>query len=209
MIHKNSHPLLAASIGRGTNLEPLPHECYPKATFRQKGNPAQFTSSALQDMQNDVVMEGGAFAASGAPVHCREQNNIENIKKLAAHCRSVGIPIIHVWLKVQNNGKGVTLNAPLFEDLISSNALQEGTWGSEPVPGLDAQPGDHIVRKFRMSAWEGSHLETILKAEGRDIIIETGAWTNMSIEHTARTGADKGCRARCRNPVAIPLGFGE
>ena len=43
-----------------------------------------------------------------------------------------------------------------------------------------------------MSAWEGTPLERILKAEGRDILIETGAWTNMSIEHTARTGADKG-----------------
>ena len=43
-----------------------------------------------------------------------------------------------------------------------------------------------------MSAWEGSSLETVLKSGGRDIIIDTGAWTNMSIEHTARTGADKG-----------------
>jgi gluconolactonase len=48
------------------------------------------------------------------------------------------------------------------------------------------------VRKARMSAWEGTSLERILKAEGRDLLIETGAWTNMSIEHTARTGADKG-----------------
>ena len=37
-----------------------------------------------------------------------------------------------------------------------------------------------------------SRLETILKATGRDMLIDTGAWTNMSIEHTARTGADKG-----------------
>jgi gluconolactonase len=45
---------------------------------------------------------------------------------------------------------------------------------------------------MRMSAWEGTRLETILKATGRDMIINTGAWTNMSVEHTARTGADKG-----------------
>jgi hypothetical protein len=44
----------------------------------------------------------------------------------------------------------------------------------------------------RMSAREGTRLETILKATGRDLIINTGAWTNMSVEHTARTGADKG-----------------
>ena len=33
----------------------------------------------IQDMQNDVVMEGGAFASSGSPGHARQQNVIENI----------------------------------------------------------------------------------------------------------------------------------
>ncbi len=146
----------------------------------------------IQDMQNDVVMEGGAFADSGSPQHCREQNAIENIRKLADHCRKLGIPVIHVWFIIPQDGRGMTLNAPLFEGAMDANAIREGTWGVEPAPGLEAQPGDHIVRKMRMSAWEGTLLETILKSEGRDIIIETGAWTNMSIEHTARTGADKG-----------------
>jgi gluconolactonase len=45
---------------------------------------------------------------------------------------------------------------------------------------------------MRMSAWEGTRLETLLKSGKRDMIINTGAWTNMSVEHTARTGADKG-----------------
>jgi gluconolactonase len=146
----------------------------------------------IQDMQNDVVMEGGAFAASGSPQHCREQNAIENARRLAEQCRRLKIPVIHVWFVRPAGGQGMTLNAPLFEGVISSNGLVEGTWGAAPVPGLEAQPGDHIVRKMRMSAWEGTSLETVLKAEGRDILIETGAWTNMSIEHTARTGADKG-----------------
>jgi gluconolactonase len=52
--------------------------------------------------------------------------------------------------------------------------------------------GDFIVEKMRMSAWEGTKFETLVKGLGRDTIIITGAWTNMSIEHTARTGADKG-----------------
>lgn len=146
----------------------------------------------IQDMQNDVVMEGGAFADSGSPQHCREQNAIENARRLAEQCRAVGVPVIHVWFEVDNGGRGMTLNAPLFEGTMQSNALVKGTWGAQPVPGLEAKAGDHIVSKSRMSAWEGTSLETILKAEGRDTIIETGAWTNMSIEHTARTGADKG-----------------
>lgn len=146
----------------------------------------------IQDMQNDVVMEGGAFAGSGSPQHCRDQNAIANIARLAERCRALGVPVIHVWFIRRADAADMTLNAPLFEGAIDANALVEGTWGADPVPGLEARPGDLVVRKNRMSAWEGTGLETILKAQGRDILIETGAWTNMSIEHTARTGADKG-----------------
>ncbi len=146
----------------------------------------------IQDMQNDVVMEGGAFASSGSPIHCREQNAIPNIARLADHCRSLGIPVIHVWFLVEPGAPGLTLNAPLFEGLAEAKAVVRGTWGAEPVPGLEPKTGDHRVSKMRMSAWEGTSLETVLKAERRDIVIVTGAWTNMSIEHTARTGADKG-----------------
>jgi gluconolactonase len=146
----------------------------------------------IQDMQNDVVMDGGAFASSGSPAHCREQNAIANVHRLAEHCRRVGVSVIHVWFCRRPDGRDMTLNCPLFEGAVDANALVEGTWGAEPVPGLEAHRSDHIIRKNRMSAWEGTNLETILKANGRDVIIETGAWTNMSIEHTARTGADKG-----------------
>ena len=146
----------------------------------------------IQDMQNDVVMEGGAFASSGSPIHCREQNAIANGARLAAAARAKGIPVIHVWFVVEPGCPGVTMNAPLFEGLADARALVRGTWGVQPVPGLEAQPGDHVVEKQRMSAWEGTRLETVLKALRRDIVIVTGAWTNMSIEHTSRTGADKG-----------------
>lgn len=146
----------------------------------------------IQDMQNDVVMEGGAFAESGSPQHCREQNAIANVARIAARCRELGVPVIHVHYLVNPGAPGMTLNAPLFEGVVDNKAMVRGTWGGQPVDGLEPKPGDHVVEKMRMSAWEGTSLETILKAEERDILIETGAWTNMSIEHTARTGADKG-----------------
>jgi len=143
-------------------------------------------------MQNDVIGEGGAFASSGAPAHAREQNVVENIRRLAAAARARGVAVIHVWFVVEPGAPGLTLNAPLFEGIADSKAMVRGTWGAAPVSGLEPQPGDFVVEKMRMSAWEGSRLETILRAQGRDMIIDTGAWTNMSIEHTARTGADKG-----------------
>jgi gluconolactonase len=146
----------------------------------------------IQDMQNDVIGEGGAFASSGAPAHAREQNVVENTRRLAAAARARGVAVIHVWFVVEPGAPGLTLNAPLFEGIADSKAMVRGSWGVAPVSGLEPQPGDFVVEKMRMSAWEGSRLETILRAQGRDMIIDTGAWTNMSIEHTARTGADKG-----------------
>ena len=146
----------------------------------------------IQDMQNDVVMDGGAFASSGSPAHCKQQNAIANAMRLAEACRRRGVMVIHVWFIVEPGAPGVTLNAPLFEGLVEAKAMVRGTWGAAPVAGLEAKPGDHVVEKMRMSAWEGSSLETVLKSGRRDIVIVTGAWTNMSIEHTARTGADKG-----------------
>ena len=146
----------------------------------------------IQDMQNDVVMDGGAFASSGSPAHCKQQNAIANAMRLAEACRRRGVMVIHVWFIVEPGAPGVTLNAPLFEGLVAAGAMVRGTWGAAPVAGLEAKPGDHVVEKMRMSAWEGSRLETVLKSGRRDMVIVTGAWTNMSIEHTARTGADKG-----------------
>jgi len=146
----------------------------------------------IQDMQNDVIIEGGAFADSGSPGHAKEQNVVENVKNVADLCRGKGIPVIHVWYVVEEGAAGLKLNAPLFQGVKDGNALVRGSWGAAPAEGLEPQDGDFIVEKMRMSAWEGTKFETLVKGLGRDTIIITGAWTNMSIEHTARTGADKG-----------------
>jgi len=146
----------------------------------------------IQDLQNDVISEGGAFADSGAPEHAKEQNVVENVKALAETCRSKGIPVIHVWYIVEEGAPGLKLNAPLFQGVKDGNALVRGTWGAAPADGLEPQDGDIVVEKMRMSAWQGTKLELVLTGLGRDTIIVAGAWTNMSIEHTSRTGADKG-----------------
>jgi len=146
----------------------------------------------IQDLQNDVIIEGGAFADSGAPAHAKEQNVVENVKGLAAAARGAGVPVIHVWYLVEPGAPGLKQNAPLFQGVKDANALVRGTWGAAPAEGLEAQEGDFVVEKMRMSAWQGTRLELLLAGLGRDTVIVTGAWTNMSIEHTARTGADKG-----------------
>jgi gluconolactonase len=150
------------------------------------------TALIVQDMQNDVISEGGAFAESGSPQHATEQDVVANAQKLADACRSKGVPVIHVHYIVEEGAPGLKLNAPLFQGLKEANAMVRGTWGAAPADGLEPKKGDFVVEKMRMSAWEGTNLEVLLAGLGVDTIVVTGAWTNMSIEHTARTGADKG-----------------
>ena len=146
----------------------------------------------IQDMQNDVMMDGGAWADTGAPEHAKEQNVVENVKRLADTCRSKGIPVLHVWYIVEEGAPGLKLNAGLFQGVKETGGLVRGSWGAAPAEGLEPEEGDLVVEKMRMNAWEGTRLESLLKGLGRDTVIVTGAWTNMSVEHTARTGADKG-----------------
>jgi gluconolactonase len=146
----------------------------------------------IQDMQNDVMMAGGAWAETGAPEHAKEQNVVENVKGLADACRAAGIPVMHVHYIVEEGAPGLKVNAGLFKGVKETGGLVRGSWGAAPAEGLEPQEGDFVVEKMRMNAWEGTRLEHLMKGLVRDTIIVTGAWTNMSVEHTARTGADKG-----------------
>jgi len=146
----------------------------------------------IQDMQNDVIIEGGAFAESGAPAHAIAQNAVANVADLAAACRAAGVPVIHVWYLVEKGAPGLKQNAPLFQGVKEADALVRGTWGAAPAEGLEPQDGDHVVEKMRMNGFYETRLDILLRGLGADQLIITGAWTNMSIEHTARHGADAG-----------------
>ena len=149
----------------------------------------------IQDLQNDVIIEGGAFADSGAPAHATSQNVVENVKGLAASARTAGVPVIHVWYIVEQGSPGLKQNAPLFQGVKDANALVRGSWGAAPADGLEPQEGDHVVEKMRMNGFYNTRLDILLRGLGAETLIITGAWTNMSIEHTARHAADAGYRA--------------
>jgi gluconolactonase len=150
------------------------------------------TALIIQDLQNDVISEGGAFADSGAPAHAASQNVVENVRGLAAAARAAGVPVIHVHYIVEAGARGLKLNAPLFQGVKEADALVRGSWGAAPVDGLEPQDGDFVVEKTRMNGFYNTILDNLLRGLGTDTIVIAGAWTNMSIEHTARHGADAG-----------------
>ncbi|CAN5124542.1 hypothetical protein BH20ACT13_BH20ACT13_04040 [soil metagenome] len=152
------------------------------------------TAMIIQDLQNDVISEGGAFAGDGGYDHAKSQNVVENVARLAAAARSVGVPVIHVHYVVDPGAPGTKLNAGLYRAVKESDALVRGTWGAAAAPGVEPQEGDLVVEKMRTSAFYNTRLMTLLQGFGTETVIVTGAWTHISIEHTARYGADAGYR---------------
>ena len=153
---------------------------------------ATHTALLIQDLQNDVISEGGAFAESGAPAHAKKQNIVANVSSLAHAARAAGVPVIHVWYIVEPGALGLRQNAPLFRAVREAGALVRGTWGAAPVDGLEPEDGDQVVEKLRMNGFFGTKLDSLLRGYDVETLVITGAWTNMSIEHTARHGADAG-----------------
>ncbi len=150
------------------------------------------TALLMLEMQNDVISEGGAFASSGAPAHACKQGIVGNVGKLSKAAREAGAVVIHVHYIVEPGAPGLKRNAPLFRGVPETNALVRGSWGAAAVEGLEPQPGDFVIEKMRMNAFHGTRLEVILQGCGIDTLVVTGAWSNFSVEHTARHGADAG-----------------
>ncbi|MFJ4998501.1 cysteine hydrolase family protein [Microbacterium sp. NPDC088619] len=154
---------------------------------------APTTAVLVIDMQNDNVLPNGAFASTGAAEHAASQDVIGHVRTILDAARAAGAPVFHNRI-VSYPGVAVGgTNAPIFT-MIGPESLKRGTWGAEIVDGLTA--GDEIVLdRTRMSAFNGTGLDSMLRNLGITTVVVVGVWTNMAVEHTVRDAADHGYRA--------------
>lgn len=150
------------------------------------------TALLIIDLQNDNMSVGGKFEQSGAVEHAKKQNIIENIIAISDKAREAGIPVFHNYFVVEKGAKGIGDRAPIFKSIAETGSIVRGTWGAAPVDGVEPKEGDFVLERARMSAFNGTQLDTLLRGLSIETIIVTGVWTNMAVEHTCRDGADYG-----------------
>lgn len=105
---------------------------------------------------------------------------VANIAQLRQYCKSQGIPVFYTAQPNQQSDE--------------DRALLNDMWG----PGLNEHPGqqnvvaalapdehDHVLVKWRYSAFHRSPLESILKAAGRDQLIICGIYAHIGCLTTA------------------------
>jgi len=152
------------------------------------------TALVLIDLQNDNVHPDGAYASFGAAAHAVEQDLLTHVRELLAWARAQGVPVIHNRIVSYPGRPFGGSNAPIFQ-MIGPDSLRLGSWGAQALDGLEAHEDEPVLLRNRMSCFNGSGIDMLLRNLGVTDVIVAGVWTNMAVEHTTRDAADHGYRA--------------
>lgn len=148
----------------------------------------------LVDLQNDNAHPDGAFASFGAANHAREQDLVANVLQLLDWARKNSMPVIHNRIVFYPGGNFGGSNAPIFR-MIGPESLKLGSWGADALEGLEAKADEPVLLRNRMSSFNGTGLDVLLRNSGITTVVVAGVWTNMAVEHTVRDAADHGYHA--------------
>ena len=144
----------------------------------------QNTALLVMDMQSGIL----PMLTNAAP------GFISNVAKAIANARAKKLPVIYVVVGFRNGFPEVSMNNKGF----SASKERFAKMNMDDFMKVDAaiapQAGDVTVTKRRVSAFTGSDLEVVLRAQGIQHIILTGIATSGVVLSTVREAADKDYR---------------
>jgi nicotinamidase-related amidase len=118
---------------------------------------------------------------------------LSNVSAAIANARKHSMPVIYVIVGFRAGAPEVSENNKGF-----STAIQKEQWTSEFAaewlsihPHVIPQQDDVVVVKRRVSAFTGSDLEVVLRAQGIQHLVLTGIATSGVVLSTLREAADK------------------
>ena len=145
------------------------------------------TALVVVDMQNAYMDAAAGYTACEAAVAI-----VPTINRLASAVRQAGGGVF--WVMNTHDERCMT-DWSVLQDMAAPDtrqariaALTEGSFGQRFWPGMDVQPQDAVVRKYRYSAFYPgtSDLPDLLRARGFDTVLITGTLTNVCCESSAR-----------------------
>lgn len=151
------------------------------------------TAVLVVDMQNDNLHENGAFAGSGAAMHAVQQGVVPNVMRVLDGARAAGAAVFHNRIVVYPGRDVGGSNAPIFR-MLGPESLKLGSWGAAAIEGTEPVGDEIVIDRIRMSAFNGTPLDAMLRNLDTKTVVVVGVWTNMAVEHTARDAADHGYR---------------
>ncbi|KRV47858.1 hypothetical protein AQ490_05725 [Wenjunlia vitaminophila] len=150
------------------------------------------TALLVIDVQNDYCHPDGVFAAAGLRV-ADPDALVDRINALVAAARAHHRPVIWVDMEWPDDASvGLLAERSPF---LRTRGLRRGTWGAQPLAGLDRRPEDHRVTKPRFSAFHRTDLAALLGELGVGTLVVAGVRTDFCVESTVRDAFFRDLRA--------------
>jgi nicotinamidase-related amidase len=106
--------------------------------------------------------------------------------------RAARIPVIYVMVTFRQGYPEISPNNKSFSAIKQQQSqLQATMTATEIHPAIAPQPTDIVVTKRRVSAFSGSDLEVVLRAQGISHLVLCGIATSGVVLSTLREAADK------------------
>src|SRR5581483_5522378 len=115
---------------------------------------------------------------------------LQNINEAIAAAEKAGVPVIYVKVGFRTGFPEVSANNKMFAHLKNMPAFGSGD-ASNLYPELHVTPNAIQVNKCRVSAFSGSDLEVILRAQQINHLVLCGVSTSGVVLSTLREAADK------------------
>jgi biuret amidohydrolase len=144
-------------------------------------------------LQNDIVGAQGAFAPFFR-AEIERTRVLDTAASVLGSARQAGVKVIYTRVAFRPGHTDLVPNSPLLGMVAQNNCLVDGTPGADLAVETAPQSGDVVVTHTRVTGFQASELDVVLRAAGIDTLVFLGVATNVSVEGTARTASDLGYR---------------
>lgn len=149
------------------------------------------TALVLIDFINEIVHENGKLASKGYSDFIKSNNVFQNLSRAVKKARDNNILIVHVRVGFSENYIEQPIASPLFGKAKEFQVLKLNSWATEFHEEIDVKENDVIVTKYRVNAFFGTSLDTILKNNKVDSILVAGVATGLAVSNTVRDAHDR------------------
>jgi nicotinamidase-related amidase len=115
---------------------------------------------------------------------------LSRLRQAVGAARAAGVPVIHVVVGFRPGFPEISSRNKMFAAIPSHVPATGGEQLLQIHPDVAPEPGDITVIKRRVSAFAGSDLDMVLRANDIDHLVLTGIATSGVVLSTVRQAAD-------------------
>ncbi|HWB16846.1 MAG TPA: isochorismatase family cysteine hydrolase [Vicinamibacterales bacterium] len=115
---------------------------------------------------------------------------LDRMARLLAAARAAGLRVIFVGVGFRDGYPEVSARNQSFATIRTTGAFLSSAAGSEIHPAVAPAEGEVVVTKHRVSAFAGTDLDMILRANDVDTLVLAGIATSGVVLSTTRHAAD-------------------